>query len=94
MKILHHRLIRCTAYLWAGLTGLLLAGCDSAPSPPKPEANQMVYFDRGTKRAVVYNIASEFPEIHPQTGKPTLVPASYCPPVSYTHLTLPTIYSV
>ena len=38
----------------------------------------MVYYDRGAKAAVVYNTASEFPETHPVTGKPTLVPAMYC----------------
>jgi len=39
----------------------------------------MVYFDRGTKKAVVYNISTELPALHPGTGKPTLDPASYCP---------------
>ncbi len=38
----------------------------------------MVYYDRATKKAVVYNTSREMPVNHPQTGKPTLVPASYC----------------
>lgn len=67
----------------ASLGGVCLAvlfamGCESAP-PPDSNANQMVYFDRGTKKAVVYNISTELPALHPGTGKPTLDPASYCP---------------
>ena len=58
---------------------LAASGCSEAPQPPAAEqANQMVYYDRETKQPVVYNIAREFPAIHPITGKPTLVPASYC----------------
>jgi hypothetical protein len=58
---------------------LMLAtlGCGSAP--PDPKANRMVYYDRETRKAVVSNISQEMPAIHPQTGKPTLVPSSYCP---------------
>ncbi len=64
---------------WLVAFGCLLAlGCGSAP-PPDPHANRMVYYDRETKSAVVYHISREMPVPHPQTGKPTLVPASYCP---------------
>ncbi len=38
----------------------------------------MVYYDRATKKPVVYDVGHEFPELHPQTGQRTLVPASYC----------------
>lgn len=38
----------------------------------------MVYFDRETKRAVVFNVSREMPTLHPNTGRATLVPASYC----------------
>ena len=58
--------------------GIVLAvGCGSAPSPD-PHANRMVYYDRATKKAIVSNISREMPALHPKTGKPTLVPASYC----------------
>jgi hypothetical protein len=57
---------------------LVTLGCGSAP-PPDPRANRMVYYDRATKTPVVSDISGEIPAIHPQTGKPTLVPASYCP---------------
>ena len=56
---------------------LIWGGC-GASSPPDPHAGQMVYFDRTTKQPVVYRIAQEFPVVDPRTGKPTLVPASYC----------------
>lgn len=52
-------------------------GCGSAP-PADPQSEQMVYYDRATKKAVVYNRSSESLVIHPDTGKPTLVPAAYC----------------
>lgn len=52
-------------------------GCGSAP-PPDPRANQMVYYDRATQKAVVYNISRNIPALHPHTGQPTLVPALYC----------------
>ena len=64
---------------WSSACGLLIVlGCGAVP-PPDPQANQMVYFDRTTKKAVVYNVSREIPAMHPQTGKPTLVPALYCP---------------
>ncbi|MFO1005225.1 MAG: hypothetical protein U0929_04640 [Planctomycetaceae bacterium] len=59
---------------------LSVSGCSEAPeSPAAEQANQMVFYDRDTKQPVVYNIAREFPAIHPNTGKPSLVPACYCP---------------
>ena len=68
-----HRLARgAVAYAMA-----MTLGCGSAP-PPDPPANQMVYFDRATKKAVVYHVSHEMPVIHPDTGQPTLVPAMYC----------------
>ena len=68
---------RCLGH-WTVAFGLLLAvGCGSAP-PPSPRANQMVYYDRATQTAVVYKASRETATIHPKTGKPTLVPASYC----------------
>ncbi len=61
-------------------TLLVVSGCGEAPTPPAADqTNQMVYYDRVTRKPVVYNIAREFPAIHPATGKPTMVPACYCP---------------
>lgn len=64
--------------IWSVALGFLIVlGCGSSP-PSDPHANQMVYYDRATKRAVVYNISRVSPALHPQTGQPTLVPALYC----------------
>ncbi len=68
--------LQLTRWLVAGAL-LMVLGCGPA-SPPDPRANQMVYFDRATKNAVVYNVSREMPVIHPRTGMPTLVPALYC----------------
>ena len=63
---------------WCVSFGIMLAvGCGSAP-PPDPHANRMVYYDRETKKAVVYNVSREMPTLHPLTGRASLVPASYC----------------
>ena len=68
-----HRLARGAAAFAVAIT----LGCGSAP-PPDPQANRMVYYDRETKQAIVSDISTEMPAKHPQTGKPTLVPAAYC----------------
>ena len=59
------------------LATLLCAGCGAA-TDSETEPEKMVYFDRETKTAVVYEVAEEFPATHPKTGRRTLVPACYC----------------
>ena len=63
--------------LFVAIVALVSVGCGSAP-PPDPHANRMVYYDHATKKAIVYNVSRTTPTLHPQTGKPTLVPACYC----------------
>ncbi len=64
--------------LWLVVVGLAVIGCGGATSS-EPTAKQMVYVDTATMRPLVHDVAATFPAIHPQTGKPTLRPALYCP---------------
>lgn len=56
-----------------------LPGCGGSPPPAESKAGRMVYFDLATKQPLVHDVATSFPAVHPQTGKPTLRPALYCP---------------
>jgi hypothetical protein len=59
------------------LTGML-AGCGGDSAAESSAATQRVYFDTQTKRAVVADVSSETPAVHPETGRRTLMPALYC----------------
>jgi hypothetical protein len=59
-----------------------LSGCGgSTGSAPRttPPTGRMVYVDTATMQPLVHDVATSFPAVHPQTGKPTLRPALYCP---------------
>lgn len=56
----------------------LLAGCDES-TPVAVAPKKMVYFDTATKQPLVHDVVTSFPAKHPQTGKPTLRPALFCP---------------
>ncbi|MBX3443224.1 MAG: hypothetical protein KF774_12530 [Planctomyces sp.] len=43
---------------------------------------ETVYYDTATKSTFVMERAFETPAVHPQTGRPTLVPAIHCPKCS------------
>ena len=61
------------------LSGVLtLLGCSKAPPIDPGREGRMVYVDAATDEAVVGEIATEFPAVHPRTGKRTLMPAMYC----------------
>lgn len=63
---------------WCGVWLLICLGCGGSPTPVDPRLGKMVYIDQETRLAVVDNVSTQTPAIHPGTGRATLVPASYC----------------
>lgn len=57
---------------------LFLAGCGGSSQPTDSNVGRMVYIDMATMQPFVHDVATSFPAVHPQTGKPTLRPAVYC----------------
>lgn len=61
-------------------------GC-SAGQAPVPA--QVVMFDTATKQPYITHAADQYPAVHPGTGKPTLMPALYCPKCERWHVAPP-----
>lgn len=76
--MLTHLAARCRC-VWFLLFCLILSGCGGSPPPSESHAGRMVYVDVATMQPFVHDVATSFPAVHPQTGKPTLRPALYCP---------------
>jgi hypothetical protein len=55
-----------------------LVGCGGS-EPVAPTPKRMVYVDTATMQPLVHDVVTSFPAKHPQTGKPTLRPALFCP---------------
>ncbi len=62
---------------WIGFC-LFLCGCGGSSPPTDSKTGRMVYVDMATMQPLVHDVATTFPAVHPQTGKPTLRPAVYC----------------
>ena len=67
---------RCVRFL---VLGSILTGCGGSPTTSDSKTGRMVYFDSATMQPLVHEVSTTFPAVHPQTGKPTLRPALYCP---------------
>lgn len=67
------RLGRAVAVLTLGLP----LGCSPDGEPPAPRPT--VYIDAVTRQVVVTESSAQYPAIHPETGKATLMPAMHCP---------------
>jgi hypothetical protein len=55
----------------------LSLGCSPDGDPPTPR--QAVFIDAVTQQVVVAESSAQYPAIHPETGKATLMPAMHCP---------------
>ncbi len=73
------------AWSFALLT-LCIFGCEQPATEPAP---RIVVFDTASKRPVVIEAVNQFPAIHPDTGRPTLMPALYCAKCAAWHLVPP-----
>ena len=64
---------------WLLMFALAITGCGGTAPSSNSAATRMVYVDTATMQPLVHDVATSFPAVHPQTGKPTLRPALYCP---------------
>ena len=76
--MLAHIVARCRL-AWLTVLCSILSGCGGSPSPNESRTGRMVYVDTATMQPLVHDVVTSFPAVHPQTGKPTLRPALYCP---------------
>ena len=65
--------------VWLLAFGVCLSGCGDSRPQITSTPGRMVYVDTATMQPIVHDVATSFPAVHPQTGKPTLRPALYCP---------------
>lgn len=65
--------LACIVFIVFGI-GPAIFGCSERSIP----IQQAVFFDIDAKQAVAFPAVTQYPAIHPVTGKASLMPAMYC----------------